>query len=183
MTNNFVRIIAGQWRSRRLPFPPIPGLRPTPDRVRETLFNWLAPHIHGTRCLDVFAGSGALGFEALSRGAAHAVFLDASRPVIDALVKNAQLLKTTDYETYCGDATTWLSKRPTQPFDIVFLDPPYSLSLLGPCLTLLRDNQLLTEHAFVYVEDNQPIPDFPGFSKHRELKAGQVWAALLTLAK
>ncbi|MFI4955613.1 MAG: 16S rRNA (guanine(966)-N(2))-methyltransferase RsmD [Gammaproteobacteria bacterium] len=179
MTNNFVRIIGGQWRSRRLAFPPIPGLRPTPDRVRETLFNWLAQFIHGARCLDVFAGSGAMGFEALSRGASHAVFLDTSRSVVDALIKNAQLLKTTDYDALCVDSLKFLAKKPDKPFDIIFLDPPYSLNLLGPCLTLLSDNQFLKPTTLIYVEDNQPILDFPGFKKHKESKASSVHCALL----
>lgn len=179
MTNNYVRIIGGQWRSRRLTFPPLEGLRPTPDRVRETLFNWLAPGIHGARCLDAFAGSGALGFEALSRGAGHTVFLDASRVIVDALTKNAQLLKTSQYETHCGDAVKWLAKPAAAPFDIIFLDPPYALALLEPCVTLLLNNGFLAKNAWIYVEDNKPIPDFPGLMKHRELKAGQVYCALL----
>lgn len=179
MHNNAVRIIGGQWRSRRLAFPPIPGLRPTPDRVRETLFNWLAPVIHGARCLDVFAGSGAMGFEALSRGAHHAVFLDASRPVIDSIISNARLLKTAQCETHCVDALQWLARPCKQPFDIIFLDPPYSLSLLEPCLQLLQDNHFLHQGSMIYVEDDKPIPDMAGFQKHRESKASQVYCALL----
>jgi 16S rRNA (guanine966-N2)-methyltransferase len=179
MTNNFVRIIGGQWRSRRLAFPPIPGLRPTPDRVRETLFNWLAPHIHGARCLDVFAGSGAMGFEALSRGAGHAVLLDASRPVVDGLLKNAQLLKTTHTEICCVDSLKYLAQKPSEPFDIIFLDPPYSLHLIEPCLKLLSNNAFLKPTTLIYVEDNQPIPEIPGFKKHKESKASSVYCALL----
>jgi 16S rRNA (guanine966-N2)-methyltransferase len=179
MAHNQVRIIGGQWRSRRLNFPPLPGLRPTPDRVRETVFNWLSPVIHGARCLDVFAGSGALGFEALSRGAKHTVFLDASREVIDSIVANAGLLKTDQFETHCTDALTWLKREPDQPFDIIFLDPPYALSLIAPCLDLLDKNHFLTPQTLIYVEDDKPIPDVPGFEKHREARAGQVYYSLL----
>lgn len=179
MKNNFVRIIGGQWRSRRLTFPPIPGLRPTPDRVRETLFNWLAPTIHGARCLDVFAGSGAMGFEALSRGAAHTVLLDSSRAVVDTIIKNAQLLKAIDVEAQCIDSLKYLAKKPSQPFDIIFLDPPYSLNLLEPCLTLLIENGFLKPTTLIYVEDNKPIPDVEGFRKHKESKASSVYCALL----
>lgn len=182
MANNYVRIIGGQWRSRRLCFPSTPGLRPTPDRVRETLFNWLSPYIHGARCLDVFAGSGAMGFEALSRGASHSVMLDASGPVVNALINNAQLLKTIQVETHCVDSLKYLANIGPQPFDIIFLDPPYSLDLLQPCLTLLIKNQFLKPGTIIYVEDNKPIPDFEGFEKHRESKASSVYCALLVIA-
>jgi 16S rRNA (guanine966-N2)-methyltransferase len=180
MDNN-IRIIGGQWRSRRLAFPPVSGLRPTPDRVRETLFNWLSPVIHGAKCLDVFAGSGALGFEALSRGAAHTVFLDASRPVIDNIVSNARLLKTEDYASHCGDALKWLSHPPANPFDIIFLDPPYALSLLGPCLDLLKDNHFLHAGTLIYIEDDKPLPNVTGFQTYKESKASQVYYALIKI--
>ncbi len=179
MQNNTVRIIGGQWRSRRLTFPPRPGIRPTPDRVRETLFNWLTPYIHGAHCLDVFAGSGALGFEALSRGARDVTFLDNSKEVIDALHKNAALLKTTHYDAFCIDALQWLARKPSKPFDIIFLDPPYALSLLEPCLALLKQGGFLHPGSFVYVENDQIIPDVSGFVKHRESRASQVYCALL----
>lgn len=178
MANNQVRIIGGQWRSRRLTFPPIPGLRPTPDRVKETLFNWLAPHIHGIRCLDAFAGSGALGFEALSRGAAHTVFLESSRDVAQALRDNAALLKTSDATVHCVDTLSWLAQPATDTFDLVLLDPPYALSLLEPCITLLLQHGWLNPGAFIYAESNAPIPDFPGLTQHRTQKASQVYGVL-----
>lgn len=156
MKKNQIRIIAGQWRSRQLTFPNAPDLRPTPNRIRETLFNWLAPHLYKATCLDLFSGTGILGFEALSRGAAHVTAVENNAELIETLQKNSQLLKTDHIEIIQSDAILWLSERP-KTFDIVFLDPPYNADLLPQCLTLLNTGWLHL-NSLVYFESNQPLP-------------------------
>lgn len=151
-----IRIIGGEWRGRKLTVPNVPGLRPTPDRVRETVFNWLAPTIRGAYCLDLFAGSGAFGFEALSRGASHVVMLDQSREVIDQLQKAAALLKTEQAEIYLARAPEQL-KKPARPFDIVFLDPPYQDNILSRCCFYLEENGFLANNAIIYLEAKQAL--------------------------
>jgi 16S rRNA (guanine966-N2)-methyltransferase len=180
-----VRIIAGSLRGSRLAVPDRPGLRPTPDRVRETLFNWLAPVIDGARVLDLFAGSGALGIEALSRGAASAVFCERDSSLGDALQANlvrlgqaarAQVLRT-DAMTYLqGDGSGTADGR----FDVVFLDPPYALDLWQPAAEALQSRALLAPHALIYVESPPDrIPPLPSsWAVHRESKAGNVRFAL-----
>ena len=116
-----VRIIGGEWRGRKLHFPNVPGLRPTPDRVRETVFNWLQFRVPGTRCLDLFAGSGALGFEALSRGAAEVVFVEQDPDAAAALRATLALLDCPRGHVFARDAFAWLAQEPARPFDIVFL--------------------------------------------------------------
>lgn len=164
-----LRIIGGSWRSRRLTFPVTPGLRPTPDAVRETVFNWLAPIIEGANCLDLFAGSGALGFEALSRGAAKVVMLEQSSIVIKQLLENQSLLKTEDAIILQAKIPDNLSKivgllpATVLPFDIVFLDPPFHKNLLGVCCEQLENGGWLKSHAHIYLEaectlDPLPIP-------------------------
>ena len=133
---NQVRIIGGQWRGRKLSFPDADGLRPTADRVRETLFNWLAGHIAGSRCLDMFAGSGALGFEALSRGASHCCFVDQNTAVLKQIQANCELLDATaNSEFLFADASKPIDVADT--FDIVFLDPPFKGPALEACLDWL----------------------------------------------
>jgi len=128
MTRNRVRIIAGEWRSRLIRFPPAAQLRPTPDRVRETLFNWLGQRLDGLACLDLFAGSGALGFEALSRGARRVVMVERDRTVAAALRESARDLGATGAEIHESDALAWLA-RSRETFDVVFLDPPFASDL------------------------------------------------------
>lgn len=132
-------------------FPEVPGVRPTPDRVRETLFNWLAPLISGARCLDLFAGSGALGFEALSRGAVQVVLVDNQVEVIKQLKANLALLQTKSAEVIGAEALTYL-ERPATPFDVVFLDPPYQTDLLPQCIERLEQGNWLKVHAWIYLE-------------------------------
>ncbi len=129
-----LRIIGGQWRSRRLNFPEAPGLRPTPDRVRETLFNWLAPYVEGARVLDPFAGSGALLLEALSRGAAGALAVEFDPAAAAALRDNLALLRAEGAEVRQGDALQRLQQDAATPFDLAFLDPPFHKDLLAPGL-------------------------------------------------
>ncbi|MCY0965661.1 16S rRNA (guanine(966)-N(2))-methyltransferase RsmD [Parathalassolituus penaei] len=142
-----LRIIGGQWRSRRLRFPDIDGLRPTLDRVRETLFNWLQFDVEGARVLDTFAGSGALGIEALSRGAREVVFLEKHPKAALQLRENLQTLQARNAQVWAGDALHWLAQHP-QPWDLVFLDPPFNCGLLQPAI----DQLTLLPGAVVYME-------------------------------
>jgi len=151
-----VRIIGGLWRGRKLAVPDVTDLRPTPDRVRETVFNWLAPIIVGANCLDAFAGSGALGFEALSRGAVHVVMLDESAEVIKLLQSQAEIFKTKDAEIYRAAMPQQL-KKPAKPFDIVFLDPPFQKNLLLPSCFYLEDEGLLAKEAYIYLESRETL--------------------------
>jgi 16S rRNA (guanine966-N2)-methyltransferase len=178
---NQLRIIGGTWRSRRLDFPDVEGLRPTPDRVRETLFNWLMPIIHGARCLDLFAGSGALGLEALSRGAAAVVLVDRDPRVIATLRKHLQTLQAEGAALAQQGALDYLQGEP-MPFDIVFLDPPFRQGLLQPALELLVSRGWLAPGARIYIEQEseQPMVALPeGWELLRELKAGQVACRLV----
>lgn len=173
--DNRVRIIAGRWRGRRLTFPEQSGLRPTPGRVRETLFAWLMPVLPGARCLDLFAGSGALGIEALSRGAAQVVFIERERVAVQALVANLAVLQADGAEAVQADALRWL-QSPPQPFDIVFLDPPFAQNLLEPVCHALHEGGWLTAGARIYLESNraQLITVPATWELLREKQAGQV---------
>ncbi|WP_150304853.1 16S rRNA (guanine(966)-N(2))-methyltransferase RsmD [Pseudomonas saliphila] len=176
-----LRIIAGTWRSRRFTFTEQPGLRPTPDRVRETLFNWLSGQIEGARCLDPFAGSGALTLEALSRGARFALCADASRDVVATLRSHLVTLECANAEVRQQDALSLLAGSPETPFDVVFLDPPFKQDLLAPACAAVEDNGWLTDQAWIYTEselppDRQTVP--ASWRLHREKRAGQVWYTL-----
>jgi 16S rRNA (guanine966-N2)-methyltransferase len=148
-SSNTLRIIGGDWRGRKLEFPPSPNLRPTGDRIRETLFNWLAPDIRGSRCLDLFAGSGALGLEALSRGASHCTFLETSAIAINVIGNHLTQLNAGGRGRVVNtNALFWQD----DPFDIVFVDPPFSEGLAIDSLSHLINNRLLTDGALVYLE-------------------------------
>ena len=170
-----MRIIAGAWRSRRLAFPASEGLRPTPDRVRETVFNWLAPYLPGAACLDLFAGSGAFGFEALSRAAARAVLDEKRLEVVAALRHNREQLKAELADIVHADAVEFL-RGPAAAFDIVFLDPPYASGLLAPCVELLDSRGWLKPGAFIYLEAPEgEAPPLPAtWQPVRSKTAGQV---------
>ncbi len=146
-----VRIIGGSLRSRRIRFDGGPALRPTPDRVRETLFNWLRGKIGGCRCLDLFAGSGALGFEAASRGADAVTLVERDPRAARGLAENMRLLGCTNVKVECGEALAYL-EHCDQAWDVVFLDPPFSGDALPRALELLRQRQLLRPDALVYAE-------------------------------
>ena len=150
-----VRIIAGTWRHRILSFPLEEGLRPTPDRVRETLFNWLTPYIPGAVCLDLFSGSGALGFEALSRGAKEAVLLDKNTLTIQQLKGNAKLLGIENAHIFQAHVPVLLPSFAPQAFDLVFLDPPFQSNLLPTCCQWLDESNLLNPSALIYIETHQ----------------------------
>ncbi|MBD8454210.1 16S rRNA (guanine(966)-N(2))-methyltransferase [Serratia rubidaea] len=170
-----IRIIGGQWRGRKLPVPNSAGLRPTTDRVRETLFNWLAPVIQGARCLDCFAGSGALGLEALSRYAGSATLLEYERPVAQQLEKNLTLLNGNG-QVINTNALSWLANA-GEAYDVVFLDPPFRKGLLAQTVDLLEQQGWLADEAWVYVEAEaeSAAADVPAnWALHREKVAGQV---------
>ena len=176
-----LRIIGGQWRSRQFDFPMAHGLRPTPNRVRETLFNWLAPYVEGAKVLDVFAGSGALFLEALSRGAGSALALDLNSAAINSLRGHLLTLRCDNGQLLQTDALRHLEQQPATPFDLVFLDPPFSQGLLLPACTLLEEKGWLATDAWVYTESENPPSSLglPGnWRLHREQKAGQVYYAL-----
>lgn len=149
---NQLRIIAGKWRSRLLTFPDVDGLRPTGDRVRETLFNWLGADIAATRCLDAFAGSGALGFEALSRGAREVVFVEKDRRAFHHLQINCQRLGADRAILIEDNLLHWLVANDPAPFDLIFLDPPFSSGLLEQALATILEYRLLAPEGYVYVE-------------------------------
>ena len=173
---NQLRIIGGQWRGRRLTFPDLPELRPTPDRVRETLFNWLAPILPGARCLDLFAGSGALGIEALSRGAAAVTFIERQPLAARALRDNLTRLNAAGGRVETADALVWL-RQPGTPFAIVLLDPPFGEEALEPVCMALEQGGWLEETAWIYLEapalaQRWSLPE--RWIVHREKTAGAV---------
>lgn len=170
-----IRIIGGQWRGRKLPVPESPGLRPTTDRVRETLFNWLAPSIVDANCLDCFAGSGALGLEALSRYAASATLLEMERGVAQQL-QNLATLKASNAKVVNTNTLAFLAQAGT-PHHIVFVDPPFRKGLLEETLKLLENNGWLSDEALVYIESEveNGLPPVPmNWHVYREKVAGQV---------
>jgi len=173
---NKVRIIGGTWRSRILTFPDSPGLRPTPDRVRETVFNWLGQDLSGKSCLDLFAGSGAMGFEAASRGAESVLLVENNRAAHAALLGNAQKLDANQITILAADALKFASAD-TGKFDVIFLDPPYRQKLLPQLLPLIAAR--LNPQGLVYVESDSAIEPADGFEIWRSGKAGGVYYQLL----
>lgn len=172
---NQLRIIGGEYRRRILPFPDGEGLRPTPDRVRETLFNWLGQELYGQSCLDLFAGSGALGFEAASRGASRVVMVEMARPALAALQSNRALLQASAVEIVGADAIAWLA-RSSEQFDVVFLDPPFASELLPRALAAIAPR--LKPEGCVYIE-TADWPELTGWEVLRQGKAGVVHYGLL----
>ncbi len=176
-----LRIIGGQWRSRRLPVAPVVGLRPTPDRVRETLFNWLQFKVPGARCLDLFAGSGALGFEALSREAAQVVMVEKHPVAFAQLQANVATLRAQQAELINRDALLYL-QTVAESFDVIFLDPPFRQGFVDPVLSRIMQQGWLKTAGLIYLEHEAGlVPDFDRWSLHprRETKAGQVISVLL----
>lgn len=200
-----VRIIGGQFKRRNVSFIDAEGLRPTPDRLRETLFNWLLADIHGAQVLDSCAGSGVLGFEALSRGAAHATFIEANPAQANALAQNAEQLRleASSFTIKMGQAENVLTqKQDFKPFDIVFIDPPYAHELWQPILTTLITETLITTETLIYLEadkdlttqlaelidslgdlsKNSELQGITGFYCLKQSKVGQVVAGLYQLS-
>lgn len=179
-----LRIIGGQWRGRKLSFPELDGLRPTGDRIRETLFNWLAPRLPGAHCLDLFAGSGALGLEALSRGAGATVLLEKDRHAAQQLRDNLHLLGSERAKIVAEDSLQWLRQGPTeQAFDVVFIDPPFQHNLWQAAIDTLEQNAWLAPEAVIYVESGRDVPyQTPlHWRLHRDKNAGQVTYRLYVL--
>ena len=171
-----VRIIAGEWRGRLIHFPQAEGLRPTPDRVRETLFNWLGQTLDGKTCLDLFAGSGALGFEALSRGARRVVMVEQNPQVLKALQENGAKLDAVGMEIVAGDAPKFLL-REKRLFDVIFLDPPFHYGILPLLLPLLSER--LAPEGLVYAETEQALEPGEEWDVWRSDRAGNVFYCLL----
>ncbi len=174
-----MRIIGGQWRSRWLRFPALPGLRPTPDRVRETLFNWLGQDLTGRLCLDLFAGSGALGLEAASRGAKLTVLVERDARALRALRESVQALGADAVELQRADALEFL-RSDARSYDVVFLDPPYAMEDRLPLLESARPR--LAPGGLVYMETARPLPLPPPWEALRLLRAGAVHCQLLRIA-
>jgi 16S rRNA (guanine(966)-N(2))-methyltransferase RsmD len=178
VTQGKVRIIGGHWRSRLIVFPNRSDLRPTPDRIRETVFNWLGQDLSGLSCLDLFAGSGALGFEAASRGAERVVMVDADARIYSALHENKQKLQATQVELVMMNALNFINSD-RRLFDVIFLDPPYRLALLPELLPLMTSH--LAKSGLVYAETSGVwTPDKPWQVK-RSARAGAVYYQLLEL--
>ena len=175
-----LRIIGGSLRGSKLAVVDFEGLRPTPDRVRETLFNWLAPYMAGARCLDLFAGTGALGIEALSRGAAQVDFIERDARLAQTLRENLVRLRQQSGRVRCADASAVLREPPAQPCDLVFLDPPFASNLWDESARLLEANAWLAPTALVYVESplEQALQLPSAWQLHREGRAGAVRYAL-----
>ncbi len=170
-----IRIIAGKHKGRKLPVLAAEGLRPTTDRVKETLFNWLMPYIHGANCLDCFAGAGSLGFEALSRGAANVHLIELNKEAAKQLSANKQLLKSDDIVVCNTDTLAFLKTQTPTPFDVIFIDPPFRQNLISQTSELLNKGWL-SEQALIYVEmeaeSDQALPG--NWQLLKEKIAGQV---------
>jgi 16S rRNA (guanine966-N2)-methyltransferase len=180
-----LRIIGGVWRGRKLRFPAAADIRPTPDRVRETLFNWLGAHIAEARCLDLFAGSGALGLEALSRGAGQVTFVEQDAAAVRALRAHLSEWQAANAQLQRDDALRYLRASAPQPYDIVFLDPPFAAGLLAPAAALLAQRGWLARAALIYVEslaraELPPLP--PDWQPLKAKRAGEVGYHLFTHA-
>ena len=152
MMRGKVRIIGGEWRGRKLAVPEKQGLRPSPDRVRETLFNWLNWQVPASRCLDLFAGTGALGVEAASRGAKQVILVEKDREIAEGLRQQLAPFASAKVQVIQADALQYLKKSPIEPFNIVFLDPPFQQNLLAPCCELLETMDWLAPNALIYLE-------------------------------
>jgi 16S rRNA (guanine(966)-N(2))-methyltransferase RsmD len=176
---NKVRINAGEWRGRVLRFPDAEGLRPTPDRVRQTLFNWLGQELHGKHCLDLFAGSGALAFEAASRGAASVTAVEQNRAAGRALSDNIAMLRAHQIQLWPVDALEFLAQD-AERYDIIFLDPPFGQNWLPRLLPLMRDR--LAADGALYAEGELPLQDGDGWQVVKSGKAGAVRYHLLKYA-
>jgi 16S rRNA (guanine966-N2)-methyltransferase len=172
-----VRIIGGQWKRSKLPVADAQGLRPTPDRVRETLFNWLGQNLEGWRCLDAFAGSGALGFEAASRGATEVTLIERDTKLVRSLRAVQERLKADTVRIEAADALAWMARSAPDRFELVFIDPPFDADLFAPALKAAA--RLVVPDGFIYLEadrsfDNDPVLAEHGLRLHRHGKAGAV---------
>jgi 16S rRNA (guanine966-N2)-methyltransferase len=176
-----VRIIGGQWKRSKLPVADAPGLRPTPDRVRETLFNWLGQDLSGWRCLDAFAGSGALGFEAASRGASQVLLLERERRLARSLIETKERLKADTVQVENADALAWMARCAAASFELVFIDPPFDSETIVPALDAAL--RVVVEGGYIYLEAAHALPPHAaeerGLRVHRQSRAGAVHFHLL----
>jgi 16S rRNA (guanine966-N2)-methyltransferase len=181
---NEVRVVGGRWKRSKLPVADKPGLRPTPDRVRETLFNWLGQDLTGWRCLDAFAGSGALGIEAASRGAAEVVLLERDRELVRSLVSTCARLQATTVRVEQADALAWMARCPPHRFELIFIDPPFDAGLFEPALAAAAPR--VVDAGWAYLEAGQAYDAAAlaalGWRLHRHARAGAVHAHLLQRA-
>lgn len=181
--SNQLRIIAGEWRGRKLAFPDHQGLRPTTDRVRETVFNWLQGRLEGARVLDLFAGSGAMGFEAASRGAAEVVMIDTHRPAVQQMQAHCETLGAAQVEVHLADAYDYIESV-ERPFDLVLVDPPFAAEFPQTLLMSLLHPKMLKANALVYLEapkrQSLSLPNGSSWYRHRE--AGDVQFGLLSIS-
>ena len=177
-----MRIIGGKWKKRRIRFQGGSNIRPTPNVVRETLFNWLSNHINGANCLDLFAGSGALGVEAISRGAQKSILIDKERKICHDLKRNASALNGQQFEIYCAEALHWLD-RCNHKFDIVFLDPPFGEELIDRSLKKLAEERIIKSGALVYIECNvdEQLDSLQRWRQIKQKITGQVSYSLIEL--
>ncbi len=176
-----VRLIGGLWKRSKLPVPDRPGLRPTPDRIRETLFNWLGQDLTGWRVLDAFAGSGALGFEAASRGAAEVQLIERDGALARALEASRARLGASTVQVTCAEALAWMARGEAGRYDLVLLDPPFDAGLLAPALS--HAAALVAPTGLLYVEAGEALPAPPaGFELWRTQRAGAVFSHLLRRA-
>lgn len=173
-----IRIIAGKWRGRKLDVIDSPGLRPTPDRVRETLFNWLQQEIVGAHCLDLFSGTGAIAFEALSRDASAVVMVESDPKIVEKLRNHADLLKCENHVIYLADAINWLQQQ-EKSFDIIFLDPPFKQGLIEKCCEIICEQSLLNTNGLVYIESEKDLALPDGWRIKKQKAAGQVQSMLV----
>ena len=184
--SNTIRIIAGQWRGRRIPVLDITGLRPTTDRVRETVFNWLMNDIAGARCLDVFAGTGVLGLECLSRGAEYVQFIEKNLEAVNLIKQSIKTLssgKINKSSFIKADAISRLKNGSEKKFNIVFLDPPFDDDLIESSAALLEENQWLADQAIIYIESDVKHTDFKLPINWRQLKRGMAGQSAYYLYK
>ncbi len=173
-----VRIIAGKWRGRKLDVIDSPGLRPTPDRVRETLFNWIQQEIVGARCLDLFAGTGALAFEALSRDASEVTLVESNPAVVESLKQHAQTLGSENHIIQRSDAIGWLLQE-KNGFDIIFLDPPFHQGLIEKCCSIIIEESLLNANGLVYIESEKGLVLPESWKVKKQKYAGKVQSMLI----
>jgi 16S rRNA (guanine966-N2)-methyltransferase len=175
--SGFIRLISGKWRGKKLPVKDKEGLRPTTDRTKETLFNWLMHDVRDANCLDCFSGSGSLAFEALSRFAKYALLLERDKQVAQQLKENLKNLQVNNADIVETDSINYLQQTAPQPFDIVFVDPPFNKGLVSPCCQALEKNGYLTPRALVYIEmelQSQPIELPSNWQLLKEKNTGQV---------
>ncbi|WP_409439815.1 16S rRNA (guanine(966)-N(2))-methyltransferase RsmD [Psychromonas sp. GE-S-Ul-11] len=176
-SDGFIRLISGQWRGKKLPVKDKQGLRPTTDRTKETLFNWLMHDIREANCLDCFSGSGSLGFEALSRYCQFCTFLELDKQVATQLQNNISTLKAQNAEVIQGDSLGYLAQAAKRQYDVVFIDPPFNLGLAQPCIQQLEEQGYLANNSLIYVEVESTLTnlEFPAnWTQLKEKSAGQV---------